>query len=888
MASLTSVMQEEEKMMQPNYDNYEQFTCDICNDTKTRLDEILIFEECYHFYCMDCLSHILRKRNASHKTKCPYNGCNHVLSRYEINYIKKKINEDKKENKIIKSSGNKKNTKSRPKSAKSGKSATSDSEQLLSNDDIAARPMTTAIITRFNNRNPRILLSHHDGDESSDDDDEEEEEKVYDLEHYDSDKPKLYRGFSVLSGSSARSFGRLYSLKFRRSVSIGYAELLNKLTTTTIIQGVSHETAMTTSSMPAIQESSDNNEQNNVYIHNDTNNTNEKLKMLKFLASNYYGQNELFESSFGIRPVIYCDWMSSGKSLKCIEKYISLEVMTMLSCGSTSSTVTSIQTNRFLSESKSIILTSIGGHTRTDSIIFTGNGGTDAIYKMANVLLSPNNKYSKYDANCTIVFVSIYETDSNIFIWKELGCQVIVIPEDKDKGIGIDISILERHLKIYTRQNMKLKYNLLIGSFCAVSNVCGVIMRSDEITKLLHKYGALSFWDYSYAAPYLDINMGDKDAVFISTHRFIGGPQSMGILCAKKKLFQNYIPVQPQNNTLFYSYGCQDGQYQYLDNIEEREEPGTLNIIGCVRSALSFYIKDAISTDFIALRHDYNLQYFINQCSNIKNLKIIGYTRNKSTVNRLPIISFEIKYKNKFLHYNFVSSLMNDLFGIQGYGGGANCGMYCKYSLNLTDDEMVHMIKQMSQYKNELSRPGYYRLNLHYTLTQQELQYITKAVKYICNNGWKFLPLYTIDIESGLFYHRNMINITNNNSKQLPLRSLLDIHIDKKTGKLLWRDNHLTLKSTDYTAKNLDTYFKFADNEILSNLKKILPTKKQIGQENKVRDKHSWYWLPSEMFPYVVEYAFQDVINSGVGNNKSKQSSPHNLHSNLDNKFIDL
>ena len=114
----------------------------------------------------------------------------------------------------------------------------------------------------------------------------------------------------------------------------------------------------------------------------------------------------------------------------------------------------------------------------------------------------------------------------------------IVIPEyssDSTTG-GINTKILEKHLKFYTSSHMKQKYNLLIGSFTAASNVSGIIADTDKITNLLHKYGALSFWDYATAAPYLDINMTNKqnqllskDAVFISTHKYLGGPGSPGM-----------------------------------------------------------------------------------------------------------------------------------------------------------------------------------------------------------------------------------------------------------------------------------------------------------------------------------------------------------------------
>ncbi len=42
IASLSSIMHEEEKMSTPNYE-YEEFTCDKCTQVKTGLNEILIY-----------------------------------------------------------------------------------------------------------------------------------------------------------------------------------------------------------------------------------------------------------------------------------------------------------------------------------------------------------------------------------------------------------------------------------------------------------------------------------------------------------------------------------------------------------------------------------------------------------------------------------------------------------------------------------------------------------------------------------------------------------------------------------------------------------------------------------------------------------------------------
>ena len=60
----------------------------------------------------------------------------------------------------------------------------------------------------------------------------------------------------------------------------------------------------------------------------------------------------------------------------------------------------------------------------------------------------------------------------------------------------------------------------------------------------------------------------------------------------------------------------------------------------------------------------------------IPNLHILG----KSAAERLPIFSlvFEHPETKRFLHHNFVSSLLNDLFGIQARGGCACAGPYAE------------------------------------------------------------------------------------------------------------------------------------------------------------------------------------------------------------------
>jgi selenocysteine lyase/cysteine desulfurase len=67
----------------------------------------------------------------------------------------------------------------------------------------------------------------------------------------------------------------------------------------------------------------------------------------------------------------------------------------------------------------------------------------------------------------------------------------------------------------------------------AASNITGILTDVDAISALVHSYSGLIFWDYATAAPYVKIDMNAsltayKDAVFISTHKFIGGPSTPG------------------------------------------------------------------------------------------------------------------------------------------------------------------------------------------------------------------------------------------------------------------------------------------------------------------------------------------------------------------------
>src|SRR5579871_550245 len=88
----------------------------------------------------------------------------------------------------------------------------------------------------------------------------------------------------------------------------------------------------------------------------------------------------------------------------------------------------------------------------------------------------------------------------------------------------LDKSVLEEYLKYYSKLNKRI-----ICSLNAASNITGILTDVDSISTLVHSFSGLIFWDYATAAPYIKIDMNPsptayKDGIFISTHKFLGGP----------------------------------------------------------------------------------------------------------------------------------------------------------------------------------------------------------------------------------------------------------------------------------------------------------------------------------------------------------------------------
>ncbi len=479
--------------------------------------------------------------------------------------------------------------------------------------------------------------------------------------------------------------------------------------------------------------------------------------LIEQVRNSVIGADSAVVTPFGTRRVTYADYTASGRSLTFIEDYIRDQVLPLYANTHTETSGTGLQTTRFREESREVIRRCVGGRAGEHSVIFAGSGSTGAIDRLVTILglRIPAELDDRFDlsgripaAERPVVFVGPFEHHSNELPWRESIADVVEIAEDPDGHIDLDD--LARRLAEFSERPLK------IGSFSAASNVTGIISDTSAISSLLHANGALSFWDCAAAAPYVAIEMrspdvnGDdyKDAIFISPHKFIGGPGTPGVLVVRTDLLRNRVPSVPGGGTVAYVNPL---DHRYLADPEHREEGGTPAIVESIRAGLVFQLKEAVGTEEIRDREEDFISRAIAAWSSNPNIQILG----NAEAERLSIVSFVVRAGNdRYLHHNFVVAALNDLFGIQARGGCSCAGPYGHRLLGI-DLETSHRFEDEIAKGCEVIKPGWVRVNFNYFISEQEFQYIIAAVDLIASDGWKLLPLYRFDSATALWRHRD-------------------------------------------------------------------------------------------------------------------------------------
>ena len=454
------------------------------------------------------------------------------------------------------------------------------------------------------------------------------------------------------------------------------------------------------------------------------------------LRAGLIGEGVQIDTPFGRKSLTYADYTASGRALVQVENFITQHVLPYYANSHTSSSFCGEYTSRLREDARKTIARYTNAGTDC-SVIYSGSGATSAINRLVALCGVANFPKS---AQAT-VFIGPYEHHSNILPWRESGARVIEIGESREGGPDLD----ELEAKLIAYKDSPL----LIGSFSAASNVSGILTDTDAVTTLLKNHGALAFWDYAGGAPYLPIdinpeNGAQKDAIILSPHKFPGGPGASGLLIVRNTAINATRPTWPGGGSVSY---VSPWAHDYLDDVIEREEAGTPNLIGDIRAALVFIVKAAIGDDFIAKRDRLLRERAMAIWKNNPNLHLLGTDRP----NRLPIFSFAIRDSGGgYIHHQLFTRLLSDVSGIQARGGCVCAGPYGHILLGVARQRSEE-IRQAILEGHEVDKPGWVRLNFSYLMDDKTADYIIKNVDALARNAGKYVDLYSVDTATANF-----------------------------------------------------------------------------------------------------------------------------------------
>lgn len=465
---------------------------------------------------------------------------------------------------------------------------------------------------------------------------------------------------------------------------------------------------------------------------------------------NIVGINQSFESPYGKKDIIYADWTASGRLYKPIEEKMMNVIGPYVANTHTETSITGSSMTHAYHEARIIIKKHVNA-SEDDVLITVGTGMTGAINKFQRILglkVSENLKdYTEVPEDLRpVVFVTHMEHHSNQTSWLETIAKVEVIPCDE---VGLVC------MKSYQKLLDKYKHHpIKIAAVTACSNVTGIKTDYHAIAKLIHKNNGLCFVDFACSAPYVEINMHPEDeeayldAVMFSPHKFLGGPGASGVLIFNKKLYKNLVPDNPGGGTVSYTNPW--GDHDYIDDIESREDGGTPGFLQAIKVALAIKLKDQMGVKNILDReHEINDIVF-NKLSKIDNLQILAGHQKE----RLGVYSFYIIDA----HYNLVVKLLNDRYGIQTRGGCSCAGTYGHFLLNV-DLPTSKAIELKILDGCLIERPGWVRMSIHPTMTNEEIHFICDAIKDVAENFETWSKDYEYNAIKNEFEHNQNLEI---------------------------------------------------------------------------------------------------------------------------------
>ncbi|MDQ0313630.1 aminotransferase class V-fold PLP-dependent enzyme [Amorphus orientalis] len=456
------------------------------------------------------------------------------------------------------------------------------------------------------------------------------------------------------------------------------------------------------------------------------------------LRAGLIGEGVEIETPFGRKPLLYADYVASGRALAQIEDFVRDEVLPFYANSHTEASFCGETMTRMRAEARAAIAASLNveadGH-----VIFTGSGATSGINRIVGLLDIARRCAS---GERVMVLTGPYEHHSNILPWRECGAEVQEIPEAADGGV--DMAALTAALKAAAGAD------LIVGSFSAASNVTGILTDTVTVTRCLKAHGAIAIWDYAGGGPYLPMDMAPapdalKDAIVFSPHKFVGGPGASGVLAVRDSIVRRTTPTAPGGGSVSF---VSPWGHAYSRAVEAREEAGTPNVIGDIRAALAVMVKDAIGAEWIAARNTELVARALGAWRDVSEIRLLG---SPTAGPRLPIFSFQVTTAaGTPVHQQLFTRMLSDVLGIQARGGCACAGPYGHRLLGIDRATSERLFDQL-QAGHELEKPGWVRLNLSYLMSDAKADGLIEDVAWLARNAKRYTRFYDADPATARF-----------------------------------------------------------------------------------------------------------------------------------------
>lgn len=453
------------------------------------------------------------------------------------------------------------------------------------------------------------------------------------------------------------------------------------------------------------------------------------------LRAGLIGEGVMIDGPFGPKPLVYADYTASGRALMQVERFVLEQVLPFYANSHTEASFCGSRMTRLRAQARTTIARLCGAGSE-HAVIFCGAGATAGINRLVRLLGADDA------ATPVRVILGPYEHHSNILPWRESGAEIVTLPEAP--AGGPDPVALDAALRAASGR--------VICAFSAASNITGILADVEGLTRQVKAAGALMVWDYAGGGPYLPIHMTPApdapiDAIVTSPHKFTGGPAASGVMILRRDAVRSSTPTWPGGGTVRF---VAPHSHDYSQALEAREEAGTPDVIGDIRAALAFLVKDVMGTDAIATRNEDLIARAEARLRHHPRIDLLG----PDLPHRLPILSFRLSDgQGGYVHQQLVTRLLSDRYGIQARGGCACAGPYVHDLLGI-DTAASAELRDAILAGQEVAKPGFTRLNLGLLMPGAKVDFILDSIADLADCAADLVQGYSCDAARAIFMPR--------------------------------------------------------------------------------------------------------------------------------------